>query len=175
MPVRAAAPEVHTGQVRPNNDQGVAGRTLRVYAIEDGKAVCTILIHSGVPGPARRQRRRIAVDARHARQDRPHLPGALPAHDDPEADSAVTASVLCDDHGTRIRPQPLEPLTPHGCVESSDHERRADQQDRRTPGRAATAGWTTSSCPLRLLQGPPKVGDDMHKRLAEAHAMIASR
>jgi hypothetical protein len=36
---------------------------------------------------------------------------------DAEADFAATGSVLCDDCGSRVRPQTLESLPPHDCLE----------------------------------------------------------
>lgn len=41
-----AIPDVQPGQVWADNDSRVAGRTIRVESIEDGKAICTVLTNS---------------------------------------------------------------------------------------------------------------------------------
>jgi hypothetical protein len=41
-------PDVKVGQVYADNDRRSAGRTLRVDAIEDGKALCTVLTNEAV-------------------------------------------------------------------------------------------------------------------------------
>ncbi|MEO3869370.1 hypothetical protein ABGB18_11110 [Nonomuraea sp. B12E4] len=46
MPKKAAPPDVRAGQVWADNDERVAGRTLRVEAIDGDKAVCTVLTNS---------------------------------------------------------------------------------------------------------------------------------
>lgn len=48
-------PTVHPGQTWADNDPRSEGRTLRVDAVDDGRAVCTVLTDvGGTPAPPRK-------------------------------------------------------------------------------------------------------------------------
>lgn len=54
---------------------------------------------------------------------------SLPPDDyDPVADFVATGSVLCGDCGTRLRPQTLASLPPHGCAERQQANRAATRE-----------------------------------------------